>query len=122
MGQIKIDGPKLEAIFERKGLQKAAVSRLIGFSDNYWSKACKRGECSLVAMNAIEAIYHISPDEYREMDKKPEPPQQMDMLNDRNIKVDADELTQIIREGVRLAMLEVFKLIGEAKKKEGGTV
>ena len=121
MAQVRIDGAKLAATFDRRGLSKAEVSRAIGFSDNYWTKACKMGECSMVAMTALETMYRIIPDEYRLAEDKPEPaPEQTDLLGEKIIAIDADSFKAAVYEAVKQAMLDVFKAVGEAKKRMEG--
>lgn len=64
MGQIAIDGAKLERLLAEKGLTKAGASRAVGFGDNYYCKACRSNELSQVAATALAQRFGIRLEDY----------------------------------------------------------
>ena len=123
MAQIAIDGEKLrQALFE-KGVKPSKASTEIGFTENYWGKAMRRGCCSEIAAKALFAAYGIRLDEYAAQDDvmeaapeevKPEPtPCQTELTLDAT---EPANLREVIREAVLDAVVQIMadKGLGDA--------
>ena len=69
MKLIRIDGEKLVEIIKSKGLTGSEVSRYLGYSEGYVSKAKRRNQVSQMFVNLLEHDYDISYDEYKPAEK-----------------------------------------------------
>lgn len=61
---VKVDAQRFKSKLEALGLTAANMSRELGYSDGYISRALCVGAISSPAAKAIEAVYHISPEDY----------------------------------------------------------
>ena len=69
MKLIRIDGENLNEIIKSKGLTGSEVSRHLGYSEGYVSKAKRRNQVSQMFVNLLEHDYDISYDEYKPAEK-----------------------------------------------------
>lgn len=108
---IEIDGSKLAALLRQAHITQCAASREIGFCSNYLTNAICKGKISPISAKMLEAKYAIKLNDYRVMEDKPE----QAPIEEKTIA--GADFKAAMYEAVKRAMLDVFKAVGEAKKR-----
>ena len=94
--RMKIDGAKLTAELQKRGVTKGKASEEIGMNPNYLASATHAGGISRVAVIALQKVYNIDPESYELKDEPDD--------DKPDEKLDDDKLYRIIYTAVYNAM------------------
>ena len=111
---VQIDGDKLRNAIKNLGMFASEASQKLGFSTNYITKTCTRGnirESSLTLLNTILGIKYddIKPDPVAEVNE--EPKEEIDLAEVEDPKfepIDYDAIENSVRNGVRAGIVDVL--------------
>ena len=107
---IKIDGEKLRASVEKRGLKQTDVSRGIGWEGSYISHCVARNTITAASMRMLEVLYDIKPEEYEY--REPEPVKdtfncvQNELFVAKEEYIQSDEFWKTLRMVIKSAVYE----------------
>lgn len=61
---VNINGNELDRVLKERGLQKATLSRKMGYSKGYVKNAISQGKIRMAVVEYLKAIYNIEPELY----------------------------------------------------------
>lgn len=106
---IKIDGPKLRNIIERRlGFNIYQFCEANGYSRNLIAQAIRDERASALVQNLMR-LYEISPEEYEYKEPIKEDKELTQVTIDDITPISREELRALIKETLKEALLEVYQ-------------